>query len=251
VLTLSVRSSTPVKKRLDSLLCERQLAETLAEAKALIMSGRVYVNGAVSDKPGALVLQEVDLQIEPGRRYVSRAGEKLASVADPLGLRFDGLVVLDVGSSTGGFTDFVLRSGATRCFCVDVGTGQLDWSLRQDPRVTVMEQTDIRDAKLPGLADIAVVDVSFVSLKQVLEPTAALLRPGGLIVAMAKPQFEADRAVADRYKGVIKDEAVRSLVLSDIREWVRERFEILGEADSEVSGVRGNRERFFLLRVKK
>jgi 23S rRNA (cytidine1920-2'-O)/16S rRNA (cytidine1409-2'-O)-methyltransferase len=142
-----------------------------------------------------------------------------------------------------------LQHGAARAICVDVGTGQLDYKLRQDSRVVVMEQTDIRDAQIPEVADMAVVDVSFVSLTKVLEATARLLKDGALVVAMAKPQFEATKAEADRYSGVIPVGPVRDEILGRLREWVVARFEVLGEYDSLVSGMRGNVERFFVLRA--
>jgi len=214
------------------------------------MAGQVSAQGRRLDKPGLMVDDATPLYVKAQSPYVSRAGEKLASVAGPLGLEFEGKVLLDVGSSTGGFTDFALQHGAVKAICVDVGTGQLDYKLRQDPRVVVMEQTDIRDAQIPEVADMAVVDVSFVSLTKVLEATVRLLKDGGLVVAMAKPQFEATKAEADRYSGVIPMGPVRDEVLSKLREWLGLRFEILGERDSEVAGMRGNVERFFVLRAK-
>lgn len=236
-----------MKKRLDILMVEQGLANTRTQAQALIMAGQVSAEGRRLDKPGMMVDAGLGLHVKDRPRYVSRAGEKLASVAETLKLDFEGKVVLDVGSSTGGFTDFALQQGASKVFCVDVGTGQLTYKLRQDPRVVVMEQTDIRVAKLPELADMAVMDVSFISLEKVLEATAALVKPGGPIVAMAKPQFEAGKAVADRYRGVIPMGEPRELVLADLRAWLRERFEIMAEADSGVAGAEGNVERFFLL----
>jgi 23S rRNA (cytidine1920-2'-O)/16S rRNA (cytidine1409-2'-O)-methyltransferase len=183
-------------------------------------------------------------------RFVSRAGEKLASVAEPLGLDFAAKVVLDVGSSTGGFTDYALQHGAAKVYCVDVGTGQLSYKLRQDECVVVMEQTDIREASLPELADMAVMDVSFISLEKVLDATAKLVKPGALIVAMAKPQFEAGKPLADKYRGVIPEGDERDEVLAGLRAWMGERFVIAGEMDSAVTGAEGNRERFFVLRAK-
>jgi 23S rRNA (cytidine1920-2'-O)/16S rRNA (cytidine1409-2'-O)-methyltransferase len=197
-----------------------------------------------------MVAHDDEIELRPGKRYVSRAGEKLASVASALGLDFRGQVVLDVGSSTGGFTDYALQNGASKVYCVDVGTGQLDMRLRQDPRVIVLEQTDVRDVSLPERAGMAVIDVSFVSLRRVLMPASELVEEGGLIVAMAKPQFEASRDVADRYRGVIKDEAVRQRILEGLRKWLLPRFDVLKEADSGVAGVSGNREHFLLLRRK-
>jgi 23S rRNA (cytidine1920-2'-O)/16S rRNA (cytidine1409-2'-O)-methyltransferase len=240
-----------VKLRLDSLLVRKGLADDLKHAKAIVMAGQVSSDGRRLDKPGLMLDPATTLEVRLGRPYVSRAGEKLASVAEELGIDFKGKIVLDVGSSTGGFTDFALGHGAVHSYCVDVGTGQLDWRLRQDARVTVMEQTDIREAQLPEKADMAVVDVSFVSLKRVLPVTAAWLRPGGLIVALVKPQFEATKSVANRFKGVIKDEAVRQEIIADVRSWVIGEFEVLAEADSKVAGVEGNRECFFLLRAKR
>jgi 23S rRNA (cytidine1920-2'-O)/16S rRNA (cytidine1409-2'-O)-methyltransferase len=253
------------KQRLDELMVTRGLVATPTEARALIMAGQVSADGRRLDKPGMAVDAATELHVKDQPKYVSRAGDKLASVASGLGLDFGGKVVLDVGSSTGGFTDFVLQNGAVKVYCVDVGTGQLAYKLRQDPRVVVMEQTDIRDvgvgddlrvgtnptagsSLLPGLVDMAVMDVSFISLIKVLEKTAELVRPGGEIVAMAKPQFEATRAVADKYHGVIPLGPERDEIINDLREWMRERFELVGESDSGVAGAEGNIEHFFYLR---
>ncbi|MDB5179077.1 MAG: binding methyltransferase FtsJ like protein [Patescibacteria group bacterium] len=238
-----------MKKRLDILMMERGLAVSRTQAQALIMAGQVSAEGRRLEKPGLSVDEGLELHIKDQPRFVSRAGEKLASVATALQLDFEGMTVLDVGSSTGGFTDFALMSGAVRVYCVDVGTGQLSYKLRQDPRVVVMEQTDIRGAKLPELADMAVMDVSFISLTKVLEPTAALVKPGEPIVAMVKPQFEAGKPIADRYRGVIPMGEVRDGILAELREWMAGRFEIVGEADSGLAGAEGNVERFFLLRA--
>jgi 23S rRNA (cytidine1920-2'-O)/16S rRNA (cytidine1409-2'-O)-methyltransferase len=245
-----------MKKRLDILMVERGLAQSRTQAQALIMAGQVSAEGRRLEKPGLSVGEGLDVHVKDQPRYVGRAGDKLASVAETLGLDFRGKVVLDVGSSTGGFTDFALQHGAVRVYCVDVGTGQLAYKLRQDERVVAMEQTDIRDVTvgegpkaLPERADMAVMDVSFISLMKVLEPTAACCKPGGLMVAMAKPQFEAGKALADRYRGVIPMGAERDEVLEGLRAWMAERFEIVAEADSGVAGTEGNVERFFLLKV--
>ncbi|MDF2461210.1 MAG: Hemolysin nonfunctional [Candidatus Saccharibacteria bacterium] len=237
-----------MKQRLDVLLVERGLAATRTQAQALIMAGQVSADGRRLEKPGLAVDANIDLHVKDQPRFGSRAGDKLASVAETLNLDFEGKVVLDVGSSTGGFTDFALQQGAAKVYCVDVGTAQLAYKLRQDPRVVVMEQTDIREAELPEAADMAVMDVSFISLTKVLEPTAALLKPGAPIVAMAKPQFEAGKPVADKYHGVIPEGEPRDAVLAGLRDWIGERFEIVAEADSKVAGAEGNVERFFLLR---
>jgi 23S rRNA (cytidine1920-2'-O)/16S rRNA (cytidine1409-2'-O)-methyltransferase len=237
-----------VKKRLDDILIARGWADDKTAAQALIMSGRVSGEGRVLDKAGMMLIEDTELAVKRTSPYVSRAGEKLASVAATLGMGFAGKVVLDVGSSTGGFTDYALQNGAKKVYAVDVGRGQLSYKLRQNSRVVVMEKTDIRKAVLPGLADMAVIDVSFISLEKVLEPTAALVASHGLIAAMAKPQFEATRPVADRWKGVIPMGPDRDLILETMRSWILERFEIVAEADSLLAGAQGNVEHFFLIR---
>jgi len=239
-----------VKQRLDIIMVERGLADTRTKARALIMAGQVSTDGRILDKPGQSLDDQIVLHLKDQSRYVSRAGEKLASVAEALSLDFQGKIVLDVGSSTGGFTDFALQAGAAKVYCVDVGTAQLVYRLRQDPRVVIMEQTDIRDAELPAPADIAVIDVSFISLTKILESVAMLVAPGGPIVAMAKPQFEAGKALADKHGGVIPVGEERDEVLATLREWVEGRFVIVAEADSGLAGAKGNLEHFFLLRAK-
>jgi 23S rRNA (cytidine1920-2'-O)/16S rRNA (cytidine1409-2'-O)-methyltransferase len=236
-----------MKKRLDVLMVEKGLAETRSRAQALIMAGQVSAEGRRFDKPGMSVDESTQLHVKEQPQFVSRAGQKLASVADELRLVFEGQTVLDVGSSTGGFTDYALQRGAARSYCVDVGTGQLAFKLRQDPRVVVMERTDIRQAKLPKLVDIAVIDVSFISLRQVLGATFELVKQGGKVVAMAKPQFEAGKAIADRYRGVIPMGEERDSILASMREWMSEQWQIKGEADSGLAGSEGNVEHFFLL----
>ena len=240
-----------MKQRLDLILVERGLADTRTRAQALIMAGQVSANGRILDKPGQSFDGAIQLHLKNQPSYVSRAGDKLASVAEVLKLDFSFKTLLDVGSSTGGFTDFALQNGAVKVYCVDVGTAQLAYKLRQDPRVVVMEQTDIRVAKLPELAEIAVIDVSFVSLTKILEAVAALVKAKVPIVAMVKPQFEAGKALADKYHGVIPLGDERDEVLESVRAWTRERFEIIGEADSGLSGAEGNVERFFLLTAKR
>lgn len=246
-----------MKRRLDQLMTERGLAPSRTQAQALIMAGAVSADGRRLDKPGVMVNEDIALHVKNQPRFVSRAGEKLASVAEAFGLDFSGKTVLDVGSSTGGFTDYALQHGAAQVFAVDVGTNQLAYKLRQDERVRVMEQTDIRDVvvgeglkTIPQLADMAVMDVSFVSLTQVLDATAALVQPGGLIIAMAKPQFEAGKELADQYKGVIPLGPVRDEILQELREWLpAHNFIIQAEADSGLAGAEGNVEHFYALRT--
>ena len=247
------------KERLDELIVSLGHARDLVEARGLIMSGLVSTDAQRLDKPGQRVDSNIVVHVKARPRFVSRAGEKLASVFEFLKVDFQGQSVLDVGSSTGGFTDFALQHGARLVFCVDVGTGQLAYKLRKDRRVVAMERTDIRDVsvgegsgpQLTEQADMAVVDVSFVSLTEVLQSVAKLVRPGGLVVAMVKPQFEASRIVASRYKGVIPLGPVRDGIISEVRDWCRERFKILDERDSGVAGSEGNVERFFVLRAKR
>jgi 23S rRNA (cytidine1920-2'-O)/16S rRNA (cytidine1409-2'-O)-methyltransferase len=239
-----------MKQRLDLLLVERQLAPSRSMAQAIIMAGRVKQGTTVLSKPGQPIAVDAELTVTSPPPYVSRGGEKLASVAAELQLDFTGLVVLDVGSSTGGFSDFCLQHGATKVYAVDVGTAQLAYKLQQDPRVISLERTDIRTVNLPEQPDIAVIDVSFISLTKILPAVARLLKPAAPIVAMAKPQFETDKATADRYRGVIRDEAIRQRILQLLQTDIKKTFTITASADSAVHGAEGNRERFYLLRSK-
>ena len=178
-------------------------------------------------------------------RYVSRAGLKLAGAAEQLKLDFKNKIVLDVGSSTGGFTDYALKHGAARVIAVEVGTDQLHPALRANPKVELHEKTDIRDFRMPAKPDLILVDVSFISLRQVLPAIAQLSSKNTQIVAMAKPQFEAEQK--DTHSGVIKNETIRRQVLKDFELWARPRFIIKAKADSQVAGAKGNIERFYLL----
>ena len=244
--------SAKSKQRLDLLLVDRGLAPSRTAAQAMIMAGQVKAGTTVLSKPGQTIADDTALTVADRPRYVSRGGDKLASVAAALKLDFNGKTVLDVGSSTGGFTDYALQHGATKVYAVDVGTGQLAYKLRQDSRVEVMERTDIRTIEsLPQLPDIAVADVSFISLVAILPAIARLVASGAPIVAMAKPQFETDKATADRYRGVIRDETVRQQILALFQTKVKKSFTIIDAADSAVHGAEGNRERFYLLRAKR
>ena len=232
--------------RLDQLLVARGLVPTRSQAENYIRLGRVKVAGKVARKPGQFVSPNVQLQLE-GEQYVSRAAHKLASVAEALSVDFTGKVLLDVGSSTGGFTDYALRRGATKSIAVDVGTNQLHPTLRTDPRIELHEQTDIRAIhRLSTPVDVVVIDVSFISLREVLPHIAALVGPRAQVVAMVKPQFEA--GAGSKHKGVIKNDAMRRQILKDFELWARLHFVVIGKADSAVAGEKGNRERFYLLR---
>lgn len=233
-------------------MVEQGLAPNRTKATALVMAGLVTTGERRLDKPGQLIDPATALTLKSSSRYVSRGGDKLASVADELKLDFTGLRVLDVGASTGGFSDYALSHGAASVVAVDVGTAQLDWRLRNDPRVESREQTDIRELEpIEPLADVALVDVSFVSITKILETVWRQVKPDGRVVAMVKPQFEAGKVVADKYHGVIKDEAVRQEILQSVRHWLLESSQILVEADSKVLGPKGNRERFFVLALKR
>ena len=210
-----------MKKRLDVLLFERGLAPSRTAAQALVLEGCVHVDGRVAAKAGFAVEESADISVDAPPRFVSRGGEKLeAAFAAFPGWRVDGMVCLDVGSSTGGFTDCLLQHGALRVMAVDVGTNQLAWKLRSDPRVWSREQFNARymtASDLPERPARAVTDVSFISLKLILPPMTDVLIPGGEIVSLVKPQFEAGRGLVPG--GVVVDPAVRAAVVRDISDF--------------------------------
>lgn len=249
-----------MKTRLDQELARRGLVSSRSQAESWIKLGKVTVDGRAVTKSGTMVGEDADIVLQATERYVSRAGLKLASVAELLGVTFRGKTVLDVGSSTGGFTDYALQHGASKVIAVDVGTEQLHPSLRGDKRIELYEKTDIRQVELKTMKqelrtgtvyidspDIVLIDVSFISLREVLPHISDLLTPHSVVVAMVKPQFEAGRHQTN--KGVIKNEAVRRAVLSDFEQWVKQYFVIKAKRDSDVAGARGNRERFYLLQL--
>jgi len=235
------------KQRLDVYLAGQKLVQSRSQAENFIRLGKVTVDGQVITKPGFLVTSHNNVTIKGDERYVSRAGLKLASVAQLLKLDFRGKVVLDVGSSTGGFTDYALQNGATKVFAVDVGTEQLHPSLRRDRRIELHEKTDIRDFTPLEPADMVVMDVSFISLREILPHIARISGPTTQIVAMVKPQFEAGREQVN--KGIIKNDSVRRQIMKDFELWAKQYFVIVDKRDSEVAGAKGNRERFYLLTV--
>ena len=235
------------KLRLDQAVFSQGLVETRSQAENWIRLGEVFVDGKQIKKPGFFVGEDAKLELKAVNKYVSRAGLKLASVAKVLKLNFKDAVMLDVGSSTGGFTDFALQNGARKVIAVDVGTDQLHPSLHGNPQIELHEQTDIRDIKtLSNAPNVVVIDVSFISLRQVLPHIAKLSTKQTKIVAMVKPQFEAT-ASSLKHKGVIKNDRMRRDILKSFEDWAREQFVILDKADSEVSGTKGNLERFYLL----
>lgn len=235
-----------MKRRLDVLLTARGLVASRSQAESWIRLGKVTVDGRTVTKPGEFVAEDADIKLTTEERYVSRAGLKLASVAKLLGVDFRGKTVLDVGSSTGGFTDYALQHGARKVVAVDVGTDQLHPSLRGDKRIELHEKTDIRDFQSDRTIDLVVIDVSFISLREIL-PSVARIAPQAQVLAMVKPQFEAGRDQVN--KGVIKNDSVRRHILRDFESWVKSAFVIVDKRDSEVTGSKGNRERFYMLKI--
>ena len=232
------------KQRLDVALVERGLAETRQKAQATIMSGIVYVNGQKVDKAGFAVAPEAQLEVRGNALpYVSRGGLKLEKAMREFGLRLDGCVCADIGASTGGFTDCMLQNGAVKVYAVDVGYGQLDWKLRSDPRVVCMERTNARyltHEQVPDELDFASIDVSFISLKLILPAVNGLLRDGGHVACLVKPQFEAGREKVGK-KGVVRDPAVHLEVLEHFLGHARESgYGVLALTYSPIRGPEGN-----------
>ncbi len=234
-----------IKKRLDVLLVERLYADNRTKAQAIIMSGNVYVNGQKADKPGISYEETVEIEVRGAAcPYVSRGGLKLEKALRDFGVKPEGYVCSDSGASTGGFTDCLLQQGASKVFAIDVGYGQLDWKIRSDPRVVVMERTNIRYVTPEDLGeplDLSVIDVSFISLKIVLPAIKVLLKPGkGQVLCLIKPQFEAGRDKVGK-KGVVRESATHKEVLDNFVALAGElQFKILGLTFSPVKGPEGN-----------
>lgn len=237
-----------VKNRLDQTLTERGLVTTRSQAESYIRLSKVEVNGTAQTKPGYMVQPSDKVALIADTQYVSRAGHKLESIADTFNLKFKNRLVLDVGSSTGGFTDFALKHGARKVIAVDVGTKQMHPVLRKDPRIELHEQTDIRDFQSAELKKVeyVLIDVSFISLRDILPYLHKVVGNDAQIIAMAKPQFEATNQNL-KHKGVIKNEAMRRDVLKSLEAWLKNGFRIISKADSQVPGEKGNQERFYLL----
>ncbi|MGB9712075.1 TlyA family RNA methyltransferase [Dissulfurimicrobium hydrothermale] len=242
------------KIRLDLLLVKRGLAPAVDKAQALIGAGKVKVNGLLSDKAGTAVLIDSDIEITtPSHPYVSRGGIKLIHALSYFSINVSGLICMDVGASTGGFTDCLLKNGALKVYAVDVGYGQMDWVLRNDPRVVLMERTNIRH--LPGDAirdpiEIAAVDVSFISLKAVTPALLRFMKPGGKIVALIKPQFEVARERVER-GGIVKDPASRQEAVDDLIHFFKYDLglDVIGVTPSPILGIRGNTEFLIYMQV--
>jgi 23S rRNA (cytidine1920-2'-O)/16S rRNA (cytidine1409-2'-O)-methyltransferase len=236
-----------MKQRLDVYLSYKKLVQSRSQAETLIKLGQVKVDGRVVTKPGMIVGEHNDVRLSADEKYVSRAGLKLASVAHALKIDFDGKTVLDVGSSTGGFTDYALKHGAKKVYAVDVGTEQLHPTLRRNKKIELHEKTDIRDFVPKHTPDIVVMDVSFISLREILPHIATLADRNTQIVAMLKPQFEAGKEQVN--KGVIKNDSVRRQILKEFEGWSKQYFLTIDKKDSEVHGAKGNSERFYLLKT--
>ena len=233
-----------IKKRLDVLLTERGHAENRTKAQAVIMSGQVYVNGQKADKPGVSYEETVEIEVRSAVcPYVSRGGLKLEKALRDFGVKPEGYVCSDSGASTGGFTDCLLQQGAKKVFAIDVGYGQLDWKIRSDPRVVVMERTNVRyvtPEQLGEPLDLSVVDVSFISLRIVLPVIKTFLKATGQVLCLIKPQFEAGKDKVGK-KGVIRDPAIHKEVLDGFVELAQQlQMTILGLTFSPVKGPEGN-----------
>jgi 23S rRNA (cytidine1920-2'-O)/16S rRNA (cytidine1409-2'-O)-methyltransferase len=230
-----------VKERLDRLLHQRGLVASREIGKRLIMAGEVTVDGQRVDKPGTQVPVDADLVVKTPPPYVSRGGFKLEAALDAFPIPVPGLVAADVGACTGGFTDCLLQHGAARVYAIDVGYGQLDWRLRQDERVVVLERTNARYLnELAEPVDLVVIDVSFISLKLIIPPAVSWLKPGGHLVALIKPQFEAGRRQVGK-GGVVRDPAVHRVVLEELLSWAEaEGLRPQGLIRSPVKGPAGN-----------
>ncbi len=244
-----------MKQRLDKYLFEKGVVASRSQAESYIRLGKVTAGGKVVTKVGTMVSEDDAVSLQATEQYVSRAGLKLASVARALDAGFAGATVLDVGSSTGGFTDYALQHGADKVVAVDVGTNQLHKTLRGNVAIELHEKTDIRDyanrwtelgVQNRPMFDVVVIDVSFISLREILPSVSRLCSPQTVVLAMVKPQFEAGKNQTN--KGVIKNDTVRRQVLRDFEQWVQKLFIVVDKADSDVAGSKGNRERFYKLR---
>ena len=246
-----------MKQRLDQALVERGLCASREKAQRAIMAGQVVVNQQPARKSGDRVLPEDEIVLTATEKYVSRGGHKLEHALNHFKLDVTGQTAVDLGASTGGFTDCLLQHGAAKVYAVDVGHGQLAWKLRQDPRVVVMEKTNAREltpARFPAPfapVDLVVIDCSFISLRRIIPVAVALLRTSGRIAALIKPQFEAGKAEADKGQGVITDPAIHARVLGEVEGFVRAQSQLTwrGVTESPLLGPAGNKE--FLALIEK
>jgi len=238
------------RKRIDTLMVERGLAESRARAQALIMAGEVSINGNPVAKSGTLVEEDVEIAVKEPSPYVSRGGVKLAHALDAFQMDVSGAVVADIGASTGGFTDCLLQRGASRVYAIDVGYGQLDYRLRRNERVVVMERVNARyPVSLPEKVDLVTLDLSFISVTKVIPSAVELLKANGDLLVLIKPQFEAKREEVGK-GGIIKDPQIHARVLGRFISWVVvQRLRLKGLAASPIPGSSGNREFFVRLNL--
>ena len=244
----------PVRKRLDLLLIEHGLAESRQKAQAMILAGEVQINGTRAEKAGQLVAQNAGIQVHSRlQKYASRGGLKLESALEEFGIDPAGRVCLDVGASTGGFTDCLLQRGATRVYAVDVTTNQLAWKLQQDPRVIRIEKNarELTPADIPGPIDLVVVDVSFISTAKVLGPVTAVARPGADLLILVKPQFELDRGEVGS-GGIVREPGLHDKAIARVRQAAKHiGLEDCGVLPSRLTGAEGNQEFFLHARRKR
>ena len=240
------------KWRIDRLLVERGLAESLEKALAIIMAGRVMAEGHVIDKPGSEIKTDVEITILEQSPYVSRGGIKLEGALSYFNIDCAGKIAVDIGASTGGFTDCLLKKGAKKVFAVDVGKGLLDWSLRNDKRVVVLEGSNIRHLEFKDIGekvDVAVIDVSFISLEKVIPKTREFIKDKGIVLALIKPQFEAEKEEVGE-RGVIKDPEIHKKVIEKIRTFSKDLGFIVGDiSESAIKGAKGNKEFWIYLQA--
>jgi len=239
------------KARLDELIVRQGLAKDLAEARAIVMEGKVSVAGEKITKPGTSLPEASEIVIASGEKYVSRGGLKLETALDEFAISPAGKICLDVGSSTGGFTDLLLQRGAQKVYAVDVGKGLIDWKLRNDPRVALIEDFNARFISpqvIPEKVALAAIDVSFISLKLILPPLKSVLAPGAEVLAMVKPQFELEAKFLQ--KGVAKKEEDQLRAVTGISDFAQQTgFKVLGTAKSKIKGPKGNQEYFLHLKI--
>ncbi|MGB0580157.1 MAG: TlyA family RNA methyltransferase [Limisphaerales bacterium] len=242
-------------KRLDQALVERGLFDSREKAKRAVMAGVVEINSQLARKASDAVKPTDELTVKEPEKYVSRGGLKLEHALDQFAIDPCGLAAIDIGASTGGFTDCLLQRGAKRVFAVDVGHGQLAWKLRQDERVEVMEKTNARELSAAHFGDefepfpLAVIDCSFISLRTILPPAIDLIAPGGRLVPLIKPQFEAGKSEVDKGQGVIRDPAVHRRVVNELKDFVTAELSVkwIGQVESPITGPAGNKEFLALL----
>jgi len=242
-------------KRLDQALVERGLFDSREKAKRAVMAGVVEINGQLARKASDAVKPADELTVKEREKYVSRGGLKLERALDHFAIDPTGLTAIDLGASTGGFTDCLLQRGAERVFAVDVGHGQLAWKLRQDERVVVMEKTNARELTAAQFPEpftpvtLAVIDCSFISLRTILPPAVDLIAPGGRLIPLIKPQFEAGKSEVDKGQGVIRDPAVHRRVLNELQAFVADQLPVkwIGHVESPITGPAGNKEFLALL----